>query len=288
MVKMNMDTISGTFQISKQAHYQKQLREMQKKKEQEQILSIVRVVRKTHPRMGTRKLLGKIEPEMRSKDLKIGRDQLFEVLRSEKMLVYSRKTRRITTIPGLWRTPNLLPGMTITQPNQVWVADITYLEVEVIRFVFLFLLMDLYSRYIVGWTISPTLEAKGALQCLIMALQEQRKTNNSLIHHSDHGSQYSSRKYTKKLTDNEIRSSMGEVGNCYDNIYAERVIGTLKNEYLLGNLFVNVQQIGLATMQAINAYNTDRPHLSINCVTPYEAYVDPDLQLPAIKIPEKM
>ena len=81
---------------------------------------------------------------------------------------------------------------------------------------------------------------------------------------------------------------MGEVGNCYDNIYAERVIGTLKNEYLLGDLFVNIQQIGLATMQAINAYNTDRPHLSINCVSPYAAYFDRELQLPAIKIPEKM
>lgn len=284
-----MNIISGAFQISKQAHYQKQHREIQKKAEQEQVLSIVRMLRNTHPRMGTRKLLRKIKPEMRANDLKMGRDQLFEVLRSEKMLVYPRKTRRITTIPGLWRTPNLLPGMTITQPNQVWVADITYLEVEVIRFVFLFLLMDLYSRYIVGWTVSSTLEAKGALQCLLMALQKQRKTNNtSLIHHSDHGSQYSSCKYTKKLTDNEIRSSMGEVGNCYDNIYAERVIGTLKNEYLLGDLFVNIQQIGLATMQAINAYNTDRPHLSINCVSPYEAYFDRKLQLPAIKIPEKM
>jgi len=166
VIKMNMDTISGAFQISKQAHYQKQRREEQKKVEHKQILSIVQVVRNTHPRMGTRKVLGKIEPEMIAKGLKTGRDQLFEVLRSEKMLIYPRKSRRITTIPGLLRTPNLLPGMTITQPNQVWVADITYLEVEVVRFVFLFLLMDLYSRYIVGWHIAPTLETKGAVECL--------------------------------------------------------------------------------------------------------------------------
>lgn len=283
-----MNTISGTFQISKQAHYQKQQREMQKKNQQEQILSIVRTVRNTHPRMGTRKLLGKIEPEMTAKGLKIGRDQLFEVLRREKMLVYPRKSRRITTIPGLWRTPNLLPGLTIIQPNQVWVADITYLEVEVVRFVFLFLLMDLYSRYIVGWHVASTLETEGALQCLHMALHKERNINTSLIHHSDHGSQYSSHAYTKKLIQNEIRSSMGEVGNCYDNIYAERVIGTLKNEYLLGDLFVNIHQVRLATMQAINAYNLDRPHLSINCVSPYEAYFDQGLQLPSIKIPEKL
>lgn len=283
-----MNVISAVFQISKQAHYQKMHREIQKKAEQEQVLSIVRTLRNTHPRMGTRKLLRKIEPEMREKDLKMGRDQLFEVLRSEKMLVYPRKTRRITTIPGLWRTPNLLPGMTITQPNQVWVADITYLEVEVIRFVFLFLLMDLYSRYIVGWTISPTLEVKGALQCLLMALQTQRKTTSSLIHHSDHGSQYSSRKYTKKLTDNEIRSSMGEVGNCYDNIYAERVIGTLKNEYLLGDRFVDLRQVHIATRQGIQAYNTDRPHLSLNYGIPIEAFFGSSLTLPSVFIPEKV
>ena len=150
---MNINQICEQFQITKQAHYQKLHREKQKQTEQKQITSMVKEIRITHPRLGTRKLLKKIEPKLAHKDLKIGRDGLFDLLRSEKMLISPRKSRKITTTPGFFRTPNLLPGILISRPNQVWVADITYIDVEVERFVFLFLLMDLYSRFIVGWHV---------------------------------------------------------------------------------------------------------------------------------------
>lgn len=285
---MNINQICGQFQVSKQAHYQKQHREKQKEAEQEQITSMVKEIRTTHPRLGTRKLMKKIEPDLAQNDLKMGRDRLFDLLRSKQMLISPRKSRKITTTPGYFRTPNLLPGKVISQPNQVWVADITYIDVEVERFVFLFLLMDLYSRFIVGWHVTPSLEAEGAVQSLKMALKLHDTTAGSLIHHSDHGVQYTSRVYMSLLIDHKVRASMGEIGNCYDNIYAERVIGTLKNEYLLGDRFVDLRQVQIATKQAIHAYNTDRPHLSLNFGIPIEVFFSSSLSIPSVLIPEKV
>lgn len=285
---MNINQICAQFQISKQAHYQKLQREKQRETEQERITSMVKEIRITHPRLGTRKLLKKIEPELAQKDLKMGRDGLFDLLRSKKLLISPRKSKKITTTPGFFRTPNLLPGKTISQPNQVWVADITYIDVEVERFVFLFLLMDLYSRFIVGWHVTPSLEAEGAIQSLKMALKFHEPTEASLIHHSDHGVQYTSRAYMSLLMDHKVRASMGEIGNCYDNIYAERVIGTLKNEYLLGDRFVDLRQVQTATRQAVYAYNTDRPHLSLNYGIPIEVYSNSSLPISPVLIPERV
>jgi len=90
------------------------------------------------------------------------------------------------------------------------------------------------------------------------------------------------------LMDHKVRASMGEIGNCYDNIYAERVIGTLKNEYLLGDRFVDQRQVQTATRQAVYAYNTDRPHLSLNYGIPIEAYFGSSLSISPVLIPEKV
>lgn len=283
-----MDQICNEFHISRQAHYQQQRRDQEKQIKQEKILHLVQEVRSQHPRMGTRKVLDKITPEITTNGLKIGRDGLFDLLRDQKMLVYPRKSRRRTTIPGLYRTPNLLPGMIVSQPNQVWVGDITFIDVEVERFVFLFLLMDLYSRFIIGWHVASSLSAEGAIQSLRMALRFQKHSIKHLIHHSDHGSQYTSSAYMKILLDHEVRPSMGAIGNCYDNIFAERVLGTLKNEYLLGDRFVNYQQVTRATKQIIHLYNTDRPHLSLNGATPIDVYFDKCIQLPPLLIPEEV
>jgi transposase InsO family protein len=238
--------------------------------------------------MGTRKVLDKIRPHLEENNLKIGRDELFGLLRANKMLVLHRKRSRRTTIPGLYRTPNLLPGLTISRPNQVWVGDITYIDTEIENIVFLFLLMDLYSRYVVGYWVATSLAAEGAIKCLNMALIFQKGSDQPLIHHSDHGVQYTSSAYMKILFDHAIKPSMGQIGNCYDNIFAERLIGTLKNEYLLGDRFVNVKQVFVAAKQSINLYNTDRPHLSLNNVAPADVYYDHGLQLPPLMISKEV
>jgi len=112
--------------------------------------------------------------------------------------------------------------------------------------------------------------------------------DHALIHHSDHGVQYTSKLYMKMLFDHHVRPSMGQIGNCYDNIFAERLIGTLKNEYLLGDRFVNAKQVYVAAKQSVNLYNTDRPHLSLQNVSPADVYYNQSVQLPPLFIPEEV
>lgn len=280
-----MDQICAYFGITRQAHYQRLCREMQRQKESELILEMVRQVRRKHPKMGGRKILYKIEPMLAAEGLQIGRDRLFDLLRRHDLLIKRRESYRRTTIPGLWRTANLLPGLVISRPNQVWVCDITYLELERDGFAYLFLLMDLYSRFILGWHVSPSLGADGALASLHMALPCLPGDDKPLIHHSDHGVQYTCHNYLDTLLDHDIRPSMGAVGNCYDNIFAERVIGTLKNEYSLGDPFANLPQVQTVVPEAIHLYNTDRPHLALHMAIPEQVYCSSHRKIPSILIP---
>jgi putative transposase len=280
-----MAQICEQFGISRQAHYQKQQREVEQRKEDAVVLEMVRQVRRKHPRMGGRKLLFKIQPMLAAEGLQIGRDGLFDLLREQDLLVSRKKTYRRTTIPGLWRAPNRLPGLAIIQPNQVWVCDITYLELELSRFAYLFLLMDLFSRYIVGWHVATSLAADGALISLEMALTGLPHPIQNLIHHSDHGVQYTSHAYMDTLLQHHILASMGAVGSCYDNIFAERVIGILKGEYCLDAPFVEFDQVMPAVEEVVQLYNTDRPHLSLNLATPRDVYLGLYRDVPPVVIP---
>jgi transposase InsO family protein len=280
-----MAQICDQFGISRQAHYQKLWREVERHSKDEIVLEMIRQVRRKHPRMGGRKLLFKIQPLLTAEGMQIGRDGLFTLMRREDLLVKQRKTYRRTTIPGLWRAPNLLPGLTISHPNQVWVCDITYLEVEIGRFAYLFVLMDLYARYILGWHVSTSLAADGALSSLKMALSHHSSDITDLIHHSDHGVQYTNHAYMNTLLASDILPSMGAIGNCYDNIFAERLMGILKSEYRLDTRFMNFAQVKLAVKEVIHLYNTDRPHLSLNLAVPHEVYYGHRVDVPFLVMP---
>jgi putative transposase len=282
---VSMEQICQMFAVSRQAHYQQSWREVERQQEHALILEMVRMVRRRHPRMGTRKLLYKIQPMLALEGLQIGRDRLFGLLREADLLVKPRKTYRRTTIPGYYRAPNRLPGLAIAQPNQVWVCDITYLELESSHFAYLFLLLDLFSRCILGWHVAASLAADGAVASLEMALNQLPDQPLYLIHHSDHGVQYTCHAYMDILLYHGILPSMGAVGNCYDNIFAERVIGILKNEYILNRPFVDFQQVSPAIQEVIHLYNTDRPHLSLNMATPIEVYSGSFSNVPMIDIP---
>ena len=282
---MSMVQICSLFGISRQAHYQRQCRERVQSLENEIILEMVRQVRRRHPRMGCRKVLYKIRPMLAQERLKMGRDRLFRLLREANLLVKPRKGYRRTTYPGLSWAPNRLPGLVVTQCNQVWVCDITYLALMKSRFAYLFLLMDLYSRYIIGWHVSPSLGTNGALVSLDMALSQKSNGHEAVIHHSDHGVQYTNRIYQKRLLENNLLASMGAVGNCYDNIYAERVIGSLKNEYGLDLPFVNISHLSPVVKEVINLYNADRPHQSLGMATPKDIYEGKTHNVVGIKFP---
>jgi transposase InsO family protein len=280
----HMDVICKQFGISRQAHYQKRQRLSQRQVEEAVILELVRQIRRKHAKQGTRKLLSKLQPMLAAEGLKIGRDRLFELLGRENLLVHPTKRRRRTTIAGVLRMPNLLLGLEIERPNQVWVGDITYVDLENGKFAYLFLLMDLYSRFLLGWHVADNLLAEGARLCLQKALEHGPAGDLHPIHHSDHGVQYTSHGYLETLSLHGLRPSMGAVGNCYDNIYAERVIGTLKNEYRLGDCFVDMEQLQQLVPEAIYLYNYDRPHLSLDMLTPAQVYHAQDQALPGWQI----
>lgn len=235
------------------------------------ILELVRAIRYHHPRMGTRKVWVKVQPQLAHRGFSIGRDRLFELLGQHDLLVPIKRRRTKTTRSGLWRCPNLLPELTVSQPFELWVGDITYLTLEA-GFAYLALLTDAVSRFIVGFDLSLSLAVEGCQRALSCALQQAPRSLAGLVHHSDHGVQYTANTYRDLLTDHHIRSSMGEVGNCYENALAERMNGILKLEYGLDRPFANLSQAIETTEQAIYLYNYDRPHLALDYRVPAEVH----------------
>lgn len=160
-----MDVICSWFGITRQAHYQKLSRQKENEEKEKKILDLVQTVRQCHPRMGGRKLLRKLGPEMAKKGISLGRDRFFDLLGRQDLLVPPIRLKRRTTWAGLWRFPNLLEDLTISWVQQAWVGDITYLETEE-GYCYLSLLTDAYSRYIVGYDLSTTLAVEGVKRTL--------------------------------------------------------------------------------------------------------------------------
>ena len=163
--------------------------------------------------------------------------------------------------------------MDVSRPNQAWVSDITYVETEQ-GFTYLCLVTDLFSRRIMGFDLSESLSVEGALRALKMACRSSQGSLVGLVHHSDHGVQYTCYAYRQALAKRGMLSSMGQVGNCYDNAVAERINGILKLEYGLNNRFVSLRQARQATLEAQWLYNHERPHLSLDYQKPHQVYIN--------------
>ncbi len=237
------------------------------------ILQEVLRIRKTLKRLGTRKLLFKMEGFMREHHIEIGRDAMFDLLATHKLLVRKRKRRvPVTTFSDHWmrKYPNLIVEFIPTAPNQLWVSDITYITLKD-DFAYLSLITDAYSRKIVGFYLSETLSADGCIKALQMALKNNPQLGR-LIHHSDRGSQYCCADYVGILDKHFIRISMTQSGDPLENAIAERVNGILKDE-LLEKVYLNYEQARKAIAAAISIYNYQRPHSSIDMLTPIEAHL---------------
>ena len=220
------------------------------------------------PREGVRKLSKAISQDLADSNIKFGRDKLFDLLRNNKMLVRPKKNYVRTT--NSWhrfhKHPNLIKTLNINRPNQVWVSDITYIRLTR-GHCYLALITDAFSRKIVGYDISDSLELAGCLRAFKRALK-QLPSKHNLIHHSDRGIQYCSHQYTGLLQKNNIKISMTEENHCYENAIAERVNGILKDEFFLDQCFKSTQNVRAVGIQAINLYNDKRLHLSLNFKTP--------------------
>jgi transposase InsO family protein len=275
---MNMETRCGLFGITRQAWYQHQKYEGRIALEHEIVLKTVRELRIDQPKVGVRKLyLHLVEPLLRH-GIEIGRDALFDLMREQGMLIRRRKRKHITTDSNhpYRKYPNLIKAFITLIANELWVSDITYIETKE-GFMYLSLITDAYSHKIVGWHLNETLETKGPLLALNMALA-QRTTKRALIHHSDRGVQYCCHDYTNLLShpNNQIKISMTENGDPYENALAERVNGILKGEFLPAVLD-SKQQARELIGQSIKTYNEVRLHSSINFMTPQQAHLSEGL-----------
>jgi putative transposase len=233
----------------------------------ELILKEVARHRILQPRIGTRKLIGLLQKDVRQHGIKLGRDTLFNLLRDNNLLVRNRRRRVQTTFSRHWlrKYPNLIKDRTFLKPNSLWVSDITYIEVDT-GYCYLSLITDGYSRKIMGYQLSKTLEAEGSIKALLMAL-EKYLGSETLIHHSDRGVQYCCREYVEILSNHNIRISMTETGDPLENAVAERVNGILKQE-LLQKKYRTYEEAQKSITNAILIYNSLRPHTSCNMFTP--------------------
>ena len=268
------------FGYTKQAYYKTNTTSKQRiiceTKAKEAVLDIRRIM----PRVGTRKLHFMLKQKFENEQIKVGREKLFSILRREGLLISKRKKYRLTTNSRHWmrKYPDLVKGLHINCPEQVWAADITWIDTKRGES-YLHLITDVYSKQIMGYILCNDMEADSTLKALKMALKNRKYPARLLIHHSDRGAQYCSRKYTQVLMENNIQISMTETGDPYDNAVAERVNGILKDEFGLDEKIIDLQQAILETEQSINTYNKLRPHLSCQMLTPNQMHQQQKLPL---------
>ena len=260
------------FNLKRDAYYKYKYRADKRNLIEQQIVHIVKKRRKSLPREGVRKLMKSLNQDFKNQQLKVGRDTLFKVLREHNMLTLRKKysCRTTNSYHRFYKYNNIIKDLEVNRPNQVWVSDITYIR-TVKGFCYLALITDMYSRKIVGYDISDSLELKGCVRALNKALY-QTKNIKGLIHHSDRGIQYCSNVYTQILKRKKINISMTEENHCYENAMAERVNGILKDEFYLDQTFMNEAHAKRAAKNAINLYNEIRLHLSLDFKTPNMVY----------------
>ena len=267
-IKASISELCLYFELTRDAYYKYVKRCKRHHAVAMKVVSLVKQERKDQPRVGVRKLQEALHPVFKLEGLKVGRDKLFGILREHEMLIRRKRATCKTTnsYHRFHKYKNLVKHMDVTAPNQVWVSDITYIR-TINGFCYLALITDMYSRKIVGYDISDTLELTGCLGAFNRARRTARPAAG-LVHHSDRGIQYCSNQYVNELKKRKIKISMTEENHCYENAIAERVNGILKDEFYLDQCFFSTRHACLATKNAVNIYNSKRLHLSLGYQTP--------------------
>lgn len=216
----------------------------------------------------------RIAVELASRGIACGVARVARLLKSRELVAIQPKSFRPRTTESRHRlgyNTNLLAGRDPPAGiNQVWVTDITYIPLETRtsngRFGYLALLMDLFSRRIVGWEYDTQMEEHLVLEALHRAIHE-RQPGKGLIHHSDRGGQYAGRRYRALLRRSGMRQSMSDADNCYDNAFMESCFGTIKTELELSE-YRNSAEALRELLAYIRYYNGDRRHSSLGYVSP--------------------
>ena len=257
---------------SRQAYYQYHKQSEKEALQYDLLIQEVLEIRKLQKRIGTRKLFHMTTDFRKLHGIVIGRDAFFDLLSVNGLLIRKRRRKKpLTTYSNHWlrKHPNLIVGLIPLVPNRLWASDITYIDLDE-GHAYLSLITDAYSRKIVGFYLSAELTAEGSIEALKMAFKNNPE-RIKLIHHSDRGVQYCSSKYVALLNKNTVGISMTQSGNPRENPMAERVNGILKEE-LLEASYSSYRQAKEAVTKAVSIYNHNRPHGSIDMLTPAEAH----------------
>ena len=253
---------------SRQAYYKRRNADYRQILMEAIIIKQVLEIRRQMPKLGGRKLYHEIKPVLEEMRFNFGRDRLFDLLRREKLLI-RRKKKYVKTTNSRHRFrkySNLIKNLSIERPNQVYVADITYIR-TLSGFCYLSLITDACSRKIVGYHLSRSLGIEGCLCALKKALKAL-PNSVSVIHHSDRGIQYCSDEYTGLLNKHRVNISMTEQDHVYENALAERVNGILKDEFMLGETLASYDVARQMVREAVDIYNERRPHQSLGYEKP--------------------
>lgn len=271
-IKSSISGLCNKLDMSRQNYYKECKKRQRNRVDESLVIDIAKAERRFQPRMGAKKLHRFLFPELKLAGVNLGRDRFIEILYTNGLkLDKLPKSPKVTdSSHSLGVYLNQVKNMDISAPNQAWASDITYIDVGG-EFMYLCLIMDMYSRRIVGHSFNHKMKASDCCKALDMAL-DSLPHGATPVHHSDRGCQYCSHEYVNKLKENGIRISMTEVNHCAENAMAERLNGILKQEYYLGGNFKHSKDAIKAVEQAIHFYNSRRPHLSLNYKTPNQIH----------------
>jgi transposase InsO family protein len=202
----------------------------------------------------------------------VNRKRVLRLMREDNLLSLRQRKFVLTTDSNHdWAVyPNLARRVALSSVNQLWVADITYIRLKC-EFIYLAVVLDAYSRRVIGWALERTLKTELALAALRQALATRAWREEELVHHSDRGIQYASGDYTKLLEENKIAISMSRRGNPYDNARAERFMRTLKQEEVHGADYKHLEDAKARIGQFLEqVYNRQRLHSALSYLTPEE------------------
>lgn len=257
------------FGVSKQAYYKRIKTEKVKEEKHEIVLKGVTDIRARMAQTGTRKLYEHLQPIFQSHQIKMGRDALFDLLRYNQLLVRRTKRFHITTDSNhyFYTSPNRIKDLEIKHAEQVFVSDITYIKTDN-GHAYLSLVTDAYSKKIMGWSLDDNMKVSMVKEALKMAHGNRSYPNSKVIHHSDRGMQYCCPDYTGFAGELKFVMSTTQNSDPYENAIAERINGILKYEFGLRKILPSVEVARKIVRQAVDIYNNERLHWSLDLRTP--------------------